>query len=110
MSPGSGVRAPDRAILCILTAINYFLGQNKMNTVFGNLQQIIFSLFMNGEGSIPSGHLMVRLGAYVIPMFPVFNLPGFPSLVKGGRLKIYCGCFVGSNPTPGIFIIKFYNK
>ena len=28
---------------------------------------------MNGEGSIPSGHLMVRLGAYVIPMFPAFN-------------------------------------
>lgn len=27
--------------------------------------------------------------------------PGFPSLVKGGRLKFYCGCFVGSNPTPG---------
>lgn len=75
---------------------------------------------MNGEGSIPSGHLMVWLGAYVIPVFPAFNLfdgyffdfficlidffflPGFPSLVKGGRLKIYCGCFVGSNPTPGI--------
>ena len=25
---------------------------------------------------------------------------GFPSLVKGERLKIACICFVGSNPTP----------
>ena len=26
-------------------------------------------------------------------------LAGFPSLVKGARLKIACLCFVGSNPT-----------
>ena len=27
-------------------------------------------------------------------------MSGFPSLVKGERLKIACICFVGSNPTP----------
>ena len=29
-------------------------------------------------------------------------MSGFPSLVKGERLKIACVCFVGSNPTPDI--------
>ena len=36
-------------------------------------------------------------------------LSGYPSLVKGGRLKICCTCFVGSNPTSDIiyFLICF---
>ena len=41
----------------------------------------------------------------IIPYYDMIKIdqnPLYPSLVKGGALKMHCGCFVGSNPTGGI--------
>ena len=62
-------------------------------------------LFANGGASIilnitPLNHRYDGVGRYLILRGDRYQ---YSRVVKGGRLKICCVCFVGSNPTAGIF-------